>query len=350
MRLVLPALLVLLPLSFAYAETSARCGGESGYYFTNDRKTNPRKGGFVADGAYVDENAFVAPTAAVCGSANVGHSVKVMGNAVVKDDATLSGRVVVQGNAVVQDQASVEGDVRITGNAVVGGSAVVSSGGVGDKRKPVMIKGWARIMSGNIVGGTHGSDVVPADVVQQRSNAEDVERANRNIRTVLEPLLNRTYVSMYKASDQSRSKQIRWPRSGRFELSNSKEGCRLRIEYEFSVPVDEEPDAYDMFQESGSVESSVDVLLKGKSLKFTYLPEREGTRHSIAEPRPEVLTVDFNPDRPVRYKGRSVRSFAFPMAYQPRETLHFIGVYKKIYQEFESISKGCGFEISQTGF
>ncbi|MCG7536763.1 hypothetical protein [Pseudoalteromonas sp. OOF1S-7] len=132
----------LQPLSLAYAAQSELCPGESGYYFTNNRKTNPQQGGFVSSGAFVSEGAFIAPTAAVCGSATVEHGVRLMGNAVIKDEAIVSGKV------------------RVMGNAIVGGTAMVSGG----SKKPTIVRGYARVMQGEITGGIYGSTQIPKDV------------------------------------------------------------------------------------------------------------------------------------------------------------------------------------------
>ncbi|WP_394175348.1 hypothetical protein [Thalassotalea litorea] len=137
--------LCVIALSFSgelIAATSNSCPEESGYFFTNDRKTNPRQGGFVSNGAFVSEDAFIAPTAAVCDSATIEHNVRVMGKSVVKDEAYVSGYV------------------RIMGNAIVGGNAEIS----GERSKPTIIKGYARILSGTITSGRHGSSTPPAEV------------------------------------------------------------------------------------------------------------------------------------------------------------------------------------------
>ena len=86
---------------------NARCGGGGGYWFTNDRLRNPQPGGWVADGASVDESSEIARTAQVCGSAVVRHS-KVLGNSVISGDAivegsTLQGNVKIGGDAIVRN-------------------------------------------------------------------------------------------------------------------------------------------------------------------------------------------------------------------------------------------------------
>jgi hypothetical protein len=86
---------------------NTRCGGGGGYWFTNDRLRNPQPGGWVADGASVDESSEIARTAQVCGSAVVRHS-KVLGNSVISGDAivegsTLQGNVKIGGDAIVRN-------------------------------------------------------------------------------------------------------------------------------------------------------------------------------------------------------------------------------------------------------
>lgn len=139
-------LLILVTLTIVstslHAAQSKLCPGESGYNYTNDRKTNPKKGGFVSDGAFVSEEVFIAPSAAVCGSATVEGFVRILGNAVVKDEAIVNGRV------------------RVMGNAIVGGTAEVYSQG----NRPTVIKGYSKIMDGVIEGGSYNVVEAPKEV------------------------------------------------------------------------------------------------------------------------------------------------------------------------------------------
>jgi hypothetical protein len=87
------------------AVTSKACPGDDGYLFTNNRDKNPIAGGFVSNGADVSESSFVAPTAAVCGSALVRSSrllgkTRVKGNAYV-ENSVLMGEVIIEGEAYV---------------------------------------------------------------------------------------------------------------------------------------------------------------------------------------------------------------------------------------------------------
>ncbi|MCH2158534.1 MAG: hypothetical protein MK096_07130 [Oleiphilaceae bacterium] len=144
-----PILLVILAnfSALSWAERPP-CDGESGYKFTNDRETNPRKGGFVADGAYVSEDAFVAPTAQVCDSATVESNTRIMGKSIIKDEAYIGSHVRVLGNAIIS------GDASITGKS----------------NKPTVIKGYARISSGTITSGTHGSGVKPeTEIIKEKT-------------------------------------------------------------------------------------------------------------------------------------------------------------------------------------
>ena len=110
----------------AVAETSKSCPGESGYYNTNYRASqNPKKGGFVSNSAFVDDRAFIAPTAAVCGSATVEDSARVYGNAVIRDEAEVSGDARVYGDAIVSGTAQIRDDAKVSGNAQVKGDAII---------------------------------------------------------------------------------------------------------------------------------------------------------------------------------------------------------------------------------
>lgn len=155
----------LITSSFIAQAKSLECGGESGYNFVNDRDVNPRKGGFVGDGAYVDENAFIAPTASVCGSATVEGHVKILGNAVVKGGAYIAN------------------NVRITGNAIVGGTAHIEGS---YKKSPVVIQGYARIFDGTITEGKHGSNKKPKDVLIKEKELENKEREKARKHRILE--------------------------------------------------------------------------------------------------------------------------------------------------------------------
>lgn len=100
-------LIFLSSMAFsALAATSTKCPGEQGYRYTNDRDRNPTPGGFVSNGAHVSEDSFVAPTAAVCGSAMVTGS-RVLGVSVVKGNAFVENSVLM-GNAIIGGDAHVD--------------------------------------------------------------------------------------------------------------------------------------------------------------------------------------------------------------------------------------------------
>lgn len=97
-------------------------------------KFHPNGGGFVASTATVDLSAYVSPKA------------KVLGNALVKDNARIDGCAVVKGgtvsgNAVVKDHALVSGGI-VSGSAVIAGSAAVWNGQVYEN---ALIDGFANI-------------------------------------------------------------------------------------------------------------------------------------------------------------------------------------------------------------
>ena len=155
---LLVSTLCLISSGAALATTSSKCPGEQGYTFTNNRDKNPTRGGFIGNGAYVSESAFIAPTAAVCESATVEAGVRVMGNAIVKGEAI------------------VEGSVRIMGDAIVGGTAYIT----GERSNPTLIRGYARIFSGEITSGRHGNNSKPEDVLKKE--AANNARENAEIR------------------------------------------------------------------------------------------------------------------------------------------------------------------------
>ncbi len=123
---------ILLILTFfpslLYSATSSKCPGQKGYYYTNDKsKRNPRKGGFVSEGANVGDYVFIAPTAAVCDSASVLKFARVYGNAVIKGEAEVTEKARVYGDAIVSGEAVISGEAKVSGHAHISGSAEVKN-------------------------------------------------------------------------------------------------------------------------------------------------------------------------------------------------------------------------------
>ncbi|REL35249.1 hypothetical protein [Thalassotalea euphylliae] len=155
-------ILVLLLFPPFINAKSKECAGEEGYYFVNDRESNPRKGGFVGNGAFVDERAFIAPSASICGSATIEANVRVLGNAVVKDDAYIGEYV------------------RIMGNAIVGGSAHIE----GKYKSPVIIRGYARILEGEITEGKYGSNQKPKELIEAETKAANAKKIKTLVKDI----------------------------------------------------------------------------------------------------------------------------------------------------------------------
>ena len=291
---------VALFCSDLHAATSPKCPGEEGYIFTNNRETNPTKGGFVGYGAYVSESAFIAPTAAVCGSATVEYGVRLMGNAVVKDEAM------------------VDGKVRIMGNAIVGGTAMVSGSG-----SPTIIKGYARIMKGEITSGRHGSSEMPRELKEQKRKAAEFSAAVDIIKGVLKRPFNKAY-SQGNAS-------IR--RSGSVEIN---EDCHLNMRWEL--------------QGSGkrirwkSAERSVEIDLRGKAFE-------------LFQTASEATSMYFYNLKPVKARGVELKivdygSYNYTSEYFPfyqfiksEGNLISKGDFKKLKSAFQSLQAHCDFNI-----
>lgn len=83
-------------------------------------------GGWVADSATVDENAFVGPDAKVFGNACVYCDAQVLGTARVWGEARVHGNALIYNNAQVYADANVCGNAQVYGNAQVFGCAKVS--------------------------------------------------------------------------------------------------------------------------------------------------------------------------------------------------------------------------------
>ena len=125
----------------AVAETSSKCPGEEGFFYTNDKRRNPRAGGFVSNEASVvdDDNVTIEPEAAVCGSSTLSGRITLFGKAVVRNvhidgtdrvliggsakivGADISGRVEVKERVEIRGNISIEGSgekgIRIYGDA-----------------------------------------------------------------------------------------------------------------------------------------------------------------------------------------------------------------------------------------
>ena len=143
-------LLITLIPSTLLAAKSPKCPDQNGYFYTNDKsKRNPRKGGFVADGANVGDHVFIAPTAAVCDSASVLKFSRVYGNAVVKGEAEVTDKARVYGNAIVSGEASVGGEAKVSGHAQVIGTTVLKG--------TAWAKGYIVLLSGTKTKGTHSA-------------------------------------------------------------------------------------------------------------------------------------------------------------------------------------------------
>lgn len=147
------------------AATSAKCPGEQGYIFTNDRNSrNPRAGGFVSNSAFVDDSVFIAPTAAVCGSASVLRYARVYGKAVVGGEAEVTDKARVYGNARVYGTAYIGGEAKVSDHARVFGEAIVEG--------RAWIRGYAKLSSGHYTEGTKKPAQSQASIDAERRKAK----------------------------------------------------------------------------------------------------------------------------------------------------------------------------------
>lgn len=115
--------------AFVPAQAATGCNGQEGYFYENDKKRNPRPGGFVSFSASVDEYSEIAPTAEVCDSAIVEYS-------------TVIGKAWVGGDAFVKNS-------KVMGNARVGGDAYVEK---------ATLRGFFEIYTGELKEGTHTAE------------------------------------------------------------------------------------------------------------------------------------------------------------------------------------------------
>jgi carbonic anhydrase/acetyltransferase-like protein (isoleucine patch superfamily) len=111
------------------------------------RNPDASLGGWVADTAHADPEAFVAEGAVVFGNARVFGPCLILGRARVLDYARVSGGSVVADDSEVSDSAVVT-DAVIGDSAVVSGSARVQGGVV---RGGALVTGSARVNGGAVV-------------------------------------------------------------------------------------------------------------------------------------------------------------------------------------------------------
>lgn len=115
-----------------HADTSPKCPGEEGYFYTNHRNTsNPVAGGFVSHTATVADaiSIVIGKLAAVCGNAMIFDSANISGNAIVRGDAEVSGSAIIAGDVIL------EGDVKVTGKSIIKGVGILRTGTYTDIQK-----------------------------------------------------------------------------------------------------------------------------------------------------------------------------------------------------------------------
>ncbi len=99
------------------------------------RHKNPdgTDGGWVAATAKVDPtatigtNALVSEQAIVSGHAQIIGCARVFGNAIVKDQAHVGGQTIIYGNAIIQNHARVSDTAQVGGNAIISDNAWVTA-------------------------------------------------------------------------------------------------------------------------------------------------------------------------------------------------------------------------------
>ncbi|MFP5387304.1 MAG: hypothetical protein ACLGHN_14595 [Bacteriovoracia bacterium] len=108
--------------SVVFAESSPKCPGEDGYFFTNYKRRNPTVGGFVSNTAFVNDvhdELYIAPTAAVCGFASIEGKAGIRGNTLVRGNSVITDNAIVQGNIIVEGDSVISGKARILGNGII---------------------------------------------------------------------------------------------------------------------------------------------------------------------------------------------------------------------------------------
>ncbi len=108
--------------------------------------TTGTKGGWIAQGINLVENAWVSDEAMIYGKAVVSGDALVSDNAQVAGQARVSMRAKVSGNAIISGRSSIEDDAEITDNCTVGGQANVK--GTTILKDDCEIWGKARVLEG----------------------------------------------------------------------------------------------------------------------------------------------------------------------------------------------------------
>lgn len=163
--MILPFMRRLLILSVPALLAPACALASGGYWWTNDRDRNPTKGGWVSDGAYVEEYVFIAPSARVEESASITGDARIYGNAIVRGQASVGDRARVYGNAIVEGNAVIANRAQVFDHAIVGGETHVG----GDAR----VGGYARLKTGQLESGLHRPPRPSAEIeAEQRSQAQ----------------------------------------------------------------------------------------------------------------------------------------------------------------------------------
>lgn len=166
-------LLIFLPSSLL-AETSPKCPGQSGYFYTNNKsKRNPRKGGFVSDSANVGDHVFIAPTAAVCGSASVLKFSRVYGNAIVKGQAEVTDKARVYGDAIISGDALIGGEAKVSRHAQITGDAILKG--------TASAKGYIILIKGTKTKGTYTA-AKPSWAVKRDAKKNAANIVSKNIK------------------------------------------------------------------------------------------------------------------------------------------------------------------------
>lgn len=182
------------------AATSPSCPGQEGYFYTNYRRRNPQAGGFVANTAYVEDNdsLFLAPTAAVCDSAQVLDAPRILGHSIIRGNAE------VYGNAAIKGEVIIEGDSRVFGNARIQDKAIVRDSSVsGD----AVLKGWFKAIDTTISSGEHFAPEISEEEVERRRQEEERRRLRLakalSLKIELQNLLKQSIIPIIEKSSDS---------------------------------------------------------------------------------------------------------------------------------------------------
>ena len=280
----------------AAAATSPRCPGETGFFFVNNKRRNPQQGGFVSHSADIEDEygVFIAPTAAVCGSAHIADNARIYGQAIVRDNAEVLEKARVYGDAVIEGDSVVTGRARVYENARVSGSSFISG--------TARLKGWIKVVDEDLDSGVHEApQYTPAELralaaqARRQEAAAELERKRGRTRQLAQELRK-----LWESSDEDRSMTV------------SSDGCTLTYQELSHTPGDYQATRYWRLG-FGSPDGGLRWKRRGHQVGGISVGKYLHFIHAASYPRVKIWKVDHykdgrqNLDGEAEFEGQGMR-------------------------------------------